>query len=272
MDMASELSMIKTIRDPFRRLVAIMTELLSDKGCPWDREQTHRSLKPYLIEEAYEALEAIDRDDYEDLKEELGDVLLQVVFHAELARLEGKFDINEVAELICEKMIGRHPHVFSDKSWNTATEVLRNWEELKKHEKGKNGGSGSMLDGLPAQLPALMKAQRIQDRAARVGFDWTDIADVFRKVEEEYAELRQAFAEKDHERIRHEFGDLLFALVNLSRFLNVSPEDCLQATIRKFISRFRYIEEHAAQSGKNLKDMTLEEMDAIWEKSKEKIE
>jgi tetrapyrrole methylase family protein/MazG family protein len=264
--------MVMNIPDPFRRLVAIMRQLLSDKGCPWDREQTHHTLKPFLIEEAYEVIEAIERDDYDHLKEELGDLLLQIVFHAELARLEEKFDVDEVLETICAKMIARHPHVFSDKSWSTSTEVLRNWEDIKKQEKSKGGEKVSMLDGLPAQLPSLLKAHRVQDRAARVGFDWSDIRDVFKKVEEEYGELQQAYATGDEERIKDEFGDLLFALVNLSRFLKIQPEDSLQATIRKFISRFQYMEEKTDRMGKNLKEMSLAEMDVIWEESKNKTD
>jgi tetrapyrrole methylase family protein/MazG family protein len=257
--------------DPFRRLVKIMHELLSEKGCPWDREQTHKSLKPFLIEEAYEVIQAIDDNDFDALKEELGDLLLQIVFHSEMASVEGKFNIDDVLECICEKMIARHPHVFSDSSCKDATEVLRNWEELKKNEKRKNHEHVSILDGIPKKLPSLLKAHRIQDRAARVGFDWNKVQDVMKKIDEEVAELHNAIDRGKKNYIEDEFGDILFALVNLSRFLDVQPEDCLQSSIRKFAKRFKYIEQRASQMGKSLKNMTLEEMDKIWEESKIKL-
>jgi len=257
----------------FEHLVDIMRRLLSREGCPWDRQQSHASLKPYLIEEAYEVIESIDAENFTELKEELGDVMLQIVFHAELAREEGHFDIADVLETICNKMIHRHPHVFGAEKWDSAEEVLRNWEEIKKAEKQekRNEEHVSILEGVPRNLPALIRAHRVQDRAARVGFDWDNIKDVYKKVLEEIDELKLLLDDKkaqDQKKIQGEFGDLLFALVNLARFLEVHPEEALQSCTEKFIRRFHYIEQQAHQQGRTLKSMTLAEMDALWEESK----
>ncbi|MCX7765926.1 MAG: nucleoside triphosphate pyrophosphohydrolase [Candidatus Sumerlaeia bacterium] len=263
------------IGEAFYRLVQILRQLLGPGGCPWDKEQTHQTLKPFLIEEAYEVNESIDAGDFTALKEELGDLMLQIIFHAELARQAGKFDIVDVLQTICEKMLHRHPHVFGEERWHSADEVLRNWEDLKKTEQEKIGSTGknrdSILAGIPKSLPALIRAQRLQDRAARVGFDWEHIADVFKKVEEELQELKQALTQTPEasSRLQDEFGDLLFALVNLARFLKIQPEEALQKTNEKFMRRFAFIEQEARRQGRQLKLMSLAEMDALWEQAKD---
>ncbi|MCD6384895.1 nucleoside triphosphate pyrophosphohydrolase [Candidatus Sumerlaeota bacterium] len=262
------------IAEQFVKLVEIMRRLLAPEGCPWDKQQTHKSLKPYLIEEAYEVIESIDAENSEELKEELGDLLLQIVFHSELAHKEGKFDIGDVLESICQKMIHRHPHVFGKERWDTPEEVLRNWECLKQSEREQKQGEEhvSILEGIPRSLPSLIRAHRLQDRAARVGFDWNHIEEVYAKVTEELEELRRLMKQKNAnpDRIEDEFGDLLFALVNLARFLKIHPEEALQHTNEKFIRRFSFIEEQARNRGKDLSSMTLEEMDALWEQAKSK--
>ena len=249
------------------KLIEIMAALRRENGCPWDREQTQQSLKPFLVEETYEVLEAIDEGNPEKVKEELGDLLFQIIFHCRIAAEKGEFDIHDVINKISEKMIGRHPHVFGDARFETSEEVLRQWEERKK-EEGKN--RESILEGIPRELPSLLKAHRIQARAARVGFDWQRVDDVLKKLDEEMAEFREALARKNQHEIEDELGDIFFVLVNISRFVGVNPEDALRKTITKFISRFRYIEMKAADSGKSLSEMTLEEMDALWEEAKGK--
>lgn len=274
----------RDIDDPFRRLVRIMERLQEPGGCPWDLEQTHESLKPYLIEEAYEALDAIDRGDQEDLKEELGDVLLQVIFHSVLSRRTGGFHVDDVIRSASEKMVRRHPHVFGDTAAGTSDEVLANWEKLKQRERQEKADAGgpsdaasegqparraSVLDGVPDSLPALLKAQRMQEKARRVGFDWPDVTGALDKVEEEVRELRREFAEgAPADRVRAELGDLFFALVNLARYVDVDAEEALRQTCRKFRRRFEAIERAAAEAGRDLPSMTLEEMDAVWEQAK----
>lgn len=276
--------------DPFRRLVDIMEALLSEQGCPWDRKQTHKTLKPYVIEEAHEVCEAIDDEDPLELRGELGDLGLQIVFHAALARREGTFNIDDVYTAICDKLIRRHPHVFAEIDAEDADAVLRNWEQIKREERqekaGGNGRQPSALDGVPKALPALQRAQRLQTKAARVGFDWGDVAPVFDKIREETSELEEeiaALSEQigapalknqpeeiplDRDRVEDELGDLLFAIVNLARFLKIDPEQALQHTNRKFYSRFRYIEKRLAEKDRLPADCTLEEMDALWEEAK----
>lgn len=254
---------------PFEELVEIMKRLHAPGGCPWDREQTHKSLKPYFVEEVYEALDAIDSGSDEHLKEELGDVLLQVVFHAEIADKEGRFTIDDVVRGINEKLKRRHPHVFGETTVGSSGEVLKNWEQIKRKEKReKKGGEGSVLDGLPKDLPALMKARRIQEKVSRVGFDWDKTEQVMRKVDEELGELKEAREMNDPAKIEEELGDLLFAIANLARFVSVCPEDALRKTIDKFQRRFRYIEQELPKRGKKLGEATLEEMDALWEEVK----
>ena len=249
----------------FQKLVDIMARLRSEDGCPWDREQTRETLKPYLIEEAYEVLEALDEGNAQGLKEELGDLLFQIIFHAQIAKERGEFDIDDVIKKISEKMISRHPHVFGDERFETSKEVLKQWDERKK-EEGKL--RESVLEGVPKELPSLLRAHRLQSRASKVGFDWKRLEDVMDKLEEELGEFRAALAHKEKAAIEDELGDIFFVLVNISRFVGVNPEDALRKTIAKFISRFRYIERKAAEAGKGLSGMTLEEMDALWEEAK----
>ena len=247
----------------FDRLAEIMDQLR--EKCPWDKKQTRQSLKPFLIEETYEILEAIDEDDPESIKEELGDLLLQIVFHARIAKEQGEFDINDVIEGISEKMLRRHPHVFGDEEFSTAEEVVEQWEERKK-EEGKL--RDSVLEGVPKSMPSLLRAHRLQSRAANVGFDWKKAEDVIKKVEEEIGEFHEALSKREKDDIEDELGDIFFSLVNVARYVGVNPEDALRRTISKFISRFRHLEIRAAEEGLDLRQMSLEEMDKLWEEAK----
>ena len=251
---------------PFDRLVSIMCELR--KKCPWDRKQTRESLRPYLIEEAYEVLDAIDSGNPEKLKEELGDLMLQAVFHAEIAKERGEFDIYDVIDFLCNKLIYRHPHVFGDAKVKDAEEVLRNWEKLKQKEKNHEG---SVLDGVPKELPALIQAFRLQEKAAKVGFDWDRTEDVIAKVEEEWKELKEAIRNGDKEAMEHELGDLLFAIANLSRFIGVEPEGALRNCNMRFKKRFGFIEKKLKEEGKSPEEVSLAEMDKLWEEAKEQV-
>lgn len=251
----------------FKELVELMTRLRGPGGCPWDREQTHESLKPYLIEETYEVIEAIDEGSTEMLKEELGDLLLQVVFHSELAREKGEFDISDVIEGLINKLISRHPHVFGDAEAKSAEDVLVQWHKLKANEK-KVKERESVLEGIPPHLPSLMKAHKVTEKASRVGFDWKHIDQVFDKVREEMGEFEDAVRKNDPKEMESEMGDLLFSLVNVGRFIEVNPEEALRKTISRFIKRFRYIEESLAQKGKDFKDTSLQEMDELWNVAK----
>ncbi|MDH4099848.1 MAG: nucleoside triphosphate pyrophosphohydrolase [Nitrospirota bacterium] len=255
-------------RHPVDKLVELMSTLRSPCGCPWDKEQTRKSLTPFLIEEAYEVVEAIEGGNPRELKDELGDLLFQIIFHCQIARERGEFDLNDVAEHSHAKMVNRHPHVFGDAQLETSADVLANWEEIKKKEEHRK--RSSMLEGLPKELPALLKAHRVQDKAARVGFDWEKLDQVIDKVEEEVGEFRETLHTKDPEKMEEELGDVFFSLVNVSRFIGVNPEEALRKTISKFIHRFKYIEEKAAEAGKNLSEMTLEEMDRLWDEAKKK--
>ena len=253
----------------FAELVEVMARLRAPEGCPWDREQTHATLKPYLLEEAYEALEAIDAADDDELCKELGDVLLQVVFHAQIAAEEGRFSIEEVGRAIVDKLIRRHPHVFGDVDVDGSDQVLRNWEQIKKQERQEQGDqTPSLLEGIPKQLPALMRAQRIQARVSRQGFDWDHIAGPLDKVEEEFAELREAWTTGKAEEIEDEFGDLLFALVNTGRFLKTDPEQALRQSTDKFERRFRALEQAVQAKKQEIGDLSLEELDAVWDEIK----
>lgn len=249
------------------RLIEIMKTLRSENGCPWDKEQTHKSLKKYLIEETYEYLEVVDLEDKERMCEELGDVLLQVVFHAQIASENGDFNIEDVINRICDKLIHRHPHVFGDVTAETSGEVLKNWEEIKKKEKGL-ANQASVLQDVPSNLPALMRSYKVQQKAAQVGFDWDNPSDVFAKIREEIDELEAEYKKSDKDAINDELGDVLFSIVNLARFLKVHPELALSQSTNKFIGRFEYVEKKAAVSGKELNDMTLKEMDILWEQAK----
>ena len=254
-------------KSPFDKLVWLMSRLRDSGGCPWDREQTPESLKPFVLEEAYEVVDAIDDPNPNALKEELGDLLYQVLFLSKIASEKGQFDINDVLTNSYEKLYNRHPHVFGEDKLNTSEEVLKNWEKIKAEEKGET--RKSILDGLPMTLPALLKAQRIQERASRVGFDWNEVGPAFEKVKEELNEFSQAINANDKDAIEDEMGDLLFALVNVSRFLKISPEIALQRTLEKFSVRFSRMEELAKENGKPLEEMNLEEMDKLWVKAKE---
>lgn len=250
----------------FNRLVEIMKRLRGADGCPWDKEQTSETLKPYLIEEAYEVIDAIDNNDDANLAEELGDVLLQVVFHAQIATEENRFTIEDVAQAIADKLVRRHPHVFGNIEAETADQVVQNWEAIKRQEKKEQVGQASALSGVPRHLPALLRAYQIQKKAARVGFDWDKTEEVIQKVEEEVQELQNAHTQQEKQ---EEFGDLLFSLVNLARFLQIDPEEALTQTIAKFQNRFTYIETELKKNGQTPQDATLAEMDTLWEKAKQ---
>jgi tetrapyrrole methylase family protein / MazG family protein len=254
----------ETSFEGFEELVA---HLRAPNGCPWDREQTHASLRTHLLEETYEALDALDKNNVEDLKEELGDMLLQIVLHAEIATESNEFRMVDILQGIHQKIVRRHPHVFGDARINEVDGVLRNWERLKESERDDANGKGKkgILDGVPLSLPALTQAQEYQDRAARVGFDWKEIVPVLAKVHEELAEVKAAKSDKEK---ANELGDLLFAIVNLVRWYKVDAESALRNTNRKFATRFRQIENEAKKKHKKLVDMSLEEMDVIWEETK----
>ncbi|OCA80681.1 nucleoside triphosphate pyrophosphohydrolase [Bacillus sp. FJAT-27225] len=254
----------------FSKLREIIATLRGPDGCPWDQEQTHESLKKYAIEETYEMIDAINRGDIDNLIEELGDVLLQVMLHAQIGEDDGYFTIHDVIESISSKMIRRHPHVFGNRHASTPDEVVANWQEIKASEKGKEG-RGSILDTIPASYPALLKAYELQKKAAKVGFDWKEIGPAFEKVKEELQEFESELADDQHFHLaKKEFGDLLFAFVNVSRFLGIHPEESLADTNEKFIRRFRYVEGKANESGKPFESHSLEELDAYWDEAKQK--
>jgi tetrapyrrole methylase family protein / MazG family protein len=254
-------------RRPFDELVKLMTTLRGPNGCPWDRKQTLADLKPYVIEEAYEVVDAIDRDDRKGLAEEVGDMLLEAVFIAEIAREEGTFDIYDAVGTVHDKLVRRHPHVFGDVEADDAEQVLVNWEKLKNEER--KAENKSVLSGVPHALPALLKGSRLTEKAARVGFDWRATEDVFAKIDEEIGELRDAVKRNDAANIQEEIGDLLFTIANIARKLNVNPEEAMQSTNRKFTTRFQAMESAVRAEGKNLDQLTLEEMDALWDRAKD---
>lgn len=247
--------------EAFQRLLNIMDDLRAQ--CPWDKKQTMQSLRHLTIEETYELGDAILDNDLQEVKKELGDLLLHIVFYAKIGSETGDFDIADVANGVCEKLIIRHPHIYGDVKVDDEEDVKRNWEKIKLKE-----GNKSVLGGVPKSLPALVKASRIQDKAAGVGFDWDNIDDVFAKVKEEIEELHAEVKAQKHSAIEAEFGDVLFSLINYARFLKVNPEDALERTNKKFIARFQYLERKAAESGKSLRDMTLAEMEAYWQEAK----
>ena len=250
----------------FLRLIEIMRRLRAPEGCPWDREQTHESLRPYLIEETYEVLDSIDRRHYEELKKELGDVLLHIVFQAQLAKEEQLFTIHDVLREINEKLIRRHPHVFADGKVESTADVLKQWEQIKLQEQTKP----RLLDGVPKAQPALNLAYRVQEKAAGVGFDWPDVQPVWLKLREEIDELEYEVKAGDRARMEHEFGDLLFSMVNLGRKLGMNPEDALRTSVHSFTRRFGYIEDQLAERGRGLHDSSLDEMDALWDAAKQR--
>jgi len=246
----------------FDDLVQLMTRLRGPDGCPWDRKQTLPDLKPFVIEEAYEVVDAIDRDDRGALLEEIGDLLLEAVFLAEITREEGTFDVYDSVTAIHDKLVRRHPHVFGDVEAKDAKQVLTNWEKLKQAER--KAENKSLLAGVPQSLPALLKASRLTEKAARVGFDWRRTEDVFDKIDEEVAELREAVASGDSAHVHEEIGDLLFTIANIARKVNVNAEEALQAANRKFQQRFQSMESRAD----NFEELSLEEMDRLWDEAK----
>ncbi len=255
-------------QDAIERLLSIMERLRGPDGCPWDREQTLRTLRPYVLEETYEVLEAIDAGDPREHCEELGDLLLQIVFQAQLAREEGQFDFADVAEAISKKLVSRHPHVFGSSEVKDAEAVLRQWAALKREEKRAKGGGESVLEGVPREMPALARADRLTEKASRIGFDWPDAAGARAKVAEELAELDAAMTSGDRDAVEREIGDLLFAAANLSRKLGVPPEEALRGTLARFVSRFAHVERELARRGVGHGQATLEQMDALWDEAK----
>ncbi|TDX51258.1 nucleoside triphosphate pyrophosphohydrolase [Orenia marismortui] len=253
----------------FNRLLEIMEILRSSDGCPWDLEQNHHSLKKHLIEESYEVIERIEKEDFFGLANELGDVLLQIVFHAQIAKEDGTFNIYDVISEVIEKMLRRHPHIFAQVEVENSTEVLENWEAIKKKEKMKQGETReSILDDVPIQLPALIQAQKIQNKASKVGFDWPEVDGAITKVNEEIEELLESIEKGNLDGIKEEFGDLIFSLVNVARFLNIDSEECLRNTINKFKSRFKFIEDKVCEEDQSLEELSLERLDLLWEESK----
>ncbi len=284
----------KSTGERFERAVSIMARLRAPGGCPWDREQTFDTIKPYTLEETYEVLEAIDNRDWQELPGELGDLLLQVLFYAEMAKEDGKFSIDDVLDQLSDKLISRHPHVFGDVTAETSKEVLRNWEALKAKEKSEKGGTKdqkSVLDGISTAMPSLMEAYKISTRAANVGFDWPNIEGLFDKLTEETHELRhevgqypapgpnphtrvvagargEEVPEELRARLEDEVGDLLFVLVNIARYLSLDPESALRKANRKFKRRFQHVEDELHRAGRTLPDATLEEMEKLWQEAK----
>jgi MazG family protein len=252
---------MSTVENSFSKLVRIMDDLR--EKCPWDKKQTIDTLRPLTIEETYELTDAITDHDWQGIKEELGDVLLHIIFYAKIGSEQQQFTLQDVIEGICTKLINRHPHIYGDVKVNDDDDVKKNWEQLKMKE-----GKKSVLSGVPGSLPAIIKATRIQDKAKQVGFEWDNKEDVWKKVEEEMGELQEAVASNNQEHIEEEFGDVLFSLANYARFLQIDAEGSLEKTNKKFISRFTTMEEEAARQGRNLKDMTLAEMDSIWNEIK----
>ena len=251
--------------EAFGRFLDVLDELR--EKCPWDRKQTNESLRPNTIEETYELCDALMRDDQSDICKELGDVLLHVAFYAKIASETGDFDMKDVCDRLCEKLIYRHPHVFGDATAETAGQVVENWERLKLKEKG---GNKTVLSGVPAALPSLIKAYRIQDKARAVGFDWEEREQVWDKVKEEIAEFQAEVAHLDKDKAEAELGDVLFSLINAARLYKLNPDNALERTNQKFIRRFGYVEEHSIRQGRDLRDMTLAEMDELWNEAKER--
>jgi len=255
----------------FAKALEVMARLRAPDGCPWDRDQDHQTLKPYVIEEAYEVIEAIESGSTDDLREELGDLLLQVIFHCQLAQEKGLFNASEVAEGLADKMIERHPHVFAEGQADTTKEVLRNWEISKRKvraDRGENNEAPSILDGVPLGMPALQRSHRLQSKAARVGFDWPDAEGAAKKLEEEWGELRDAVAQGDQDAVESEMGDFLFSAVNYSRKLGINAEDSARAAILRFITRFHHIESTLRDRGISPEEVPLDELEQLWNEAK----
>lgn len=249
--------------EAFGRLLDVMDNLR--EKCPWDAKQTNESLRTNTIEETFELCEAIIRNDNDDIKKELGDVLLHIVFYSKIGEEKDVFDVADICNSLCDKLIFRHPHVYGDNVAKTEGEVAKSWEQIKLKEKG---GNKTVLEGVPASLPSIPKAHRIQDKARNAGFDWDQKEDVWNKVSEEFNELKTEIGKMDADKMEAEFGDLFFSLINAARLYKVNPDNALERTNRKFISRFNYIERKAKEQGRNLKDMTLADMDALWDEAK----
>jgi MazG family protein len=260
----------------FEKLVGIMARLRGPDGCPWDKQQDFNTLKPMLVEETYEVLEAIDNKDFDGLAEELGDLMLHIVFQAQLGKEANEFDVNTVVDKICEKLIRRHPHVFGTDKAGSPEEVIKNWEAIKAQEKAeklknRTPEQRSLLEGIPSKLPALHEAHQISARAARVGFDWPEIGQIFEKLDEEVGELRAELADGDRERLEDELGDLLFVIVNIARVLKIDSESALKRANRKFKSRFQHMEFELAKEGKSIEATSLVEMESLWQKAKKNL-
>lgn len=250
----------------FQELVELMKKLRGPDGCPWDRQQTLATLKPFIIEEAYEVVDAIDREDWAGLREEIGDLLLQTVFACQVAAENGQFDIHDSVTAIHDKLVKRHPHVFQDVKADTADQVLQNWERMKSAERKKE--EKSLMSGVPGSLPALLKASRLTEKAARVGFDWKTTGDIFEKIAEEVAELKEAVDHQDRSAIEDELGDLCFTIANIARHLKINPEEALQRANRKFQTRFQWMESDIAGRSRSFDDFDLEGLDELWESAK----
>jgi len=270
---------LKTSEKQISRLISILADLRGPNGCPWDKEQTYKDINPYMLEEVHEVMEAIDNNDFEELKKELGDLLMHIVFHCQLASEEGRFTLADVAEAVCEKLIRRHPHVFGETKVKDSEEVLRNWEKIKAEErKEQNHGDRSLLEGLPKALPSLLRALRIGEKAHRVGFDWSDSDGVFRKVEEELSELRDVIASPDgaqdgtkQSRMEEELGDLLFTLVSVGRFLKIDSDSALRKSTNKFVRRFQQMEKEIRLQNRSMHDLSPAEWDVLWSRAKSAV-
>lgn len=254
--------------DAVEKLLALMARLRGPDGCPWDREQTLKTLRPYVLEETYEVLEAMESGDAREHCEELGDLLLQIVFQARIAEEEGRFDFADVAEAISAKLVRRHPHVFGDARVKDAEGVMRQWVALKREEKAARGGGRSVLEGVPREMPALARAERLTEKASRIGFDWPDAAGARAKVDEELRELDEAIGAGERQRVEDELGDVLFAVANLARKLQLPPEEALRNAVKRFVARFEHVERELERRGVAHGTATLEEMDLLWEEAK----
>jgi len=251
------------------KLIKITETLMGDDGCPWDKVQTRESLKPYLVEETYEVLEALDENNPEKIKDELGDLLYQILFHSKISSLKGEFNFGDVIDNLSEKMVRRHPHVFKGGKLNTPDQVIGQWEEIKKKENNK-ANQKSILDSIPINLPSLIRAQKLQKKAAKEGFDWEQINDVFDKLDEEIKEFKEAVLKKKNTDIQSEIGDIIFVITNIAKCYKIDAEEALRSTNNKFIKRFQYIEQKIEAKGKTLKDSPLEEMERYWQEAKNK--
>ena len=251
------------------KLIKITDTLMGEDGCPWDKVQTRESLKPYLVEETYEVLDALDANDPEKIKDELGDLLYQILFHSKISSLKGEFNFRDVIDNLSEKMVRRHPHVFQEGELNTPDQVVKQWEEIKRNEKNQ-ANQKSILDNIPKNLPSLLRAQKLQTKAAKEGFDWDQINDVFDKLDEEIAEFKEAVLKKKSADIQNEIGDIIFVITNIAKCYKIDAEEALRSTNNKFIKRFQYIEQKIEAKGKTLKDSPLEEMERYWQEAKNK--